>query len=273
ASSNVTESGIVSPITGTDELGNAITPYDAITSYNNFYEFSIAKEGIGNIARTFKFKTSPWEIEIGGLVKNPKTFDVDDLRQKFPPEERIYRMRCVEGWSMVIPWNGFPLSKLLQEVEPTPEAKYVRFEALYNPEQMPGQLSGVLPWPYVEGLRLDEAMNELTILATGIEDKPLLPQNGAPIRLVAPWKYGFKNIKSIVKIELTDQEPVSAWMFASPKEYGFYANVNPDVPHPRWPQSSERIIGELFRRQTLLFNGYGDKVAHLYRDLDLKKFF
>ncbi len=247
------------------------TSYEAISDYNNFYEFSLSKTGIGEMARNFK--TSPWTVTVGGLVNKPQTFSIDDLLTKFPPEERVYRMRCVEAWSMVIPWQGFPLNKLLQEVEPTSQAKYVRFETLYDPKQMPGQQDNILDWPYVEGLRLDEAMHDLTILASGIYGKPILPQNGAPLRLVVPWKYGFKNIKSIVKIELTEDMPVSAWMAASPDEYGFYANVNPDVPHPRWSQSSERRIGEIPRRPTLLFNGYGDEVARLYQGMDLREFF
>ena len=183
------------------------------------------------------FKTSPWQVEVGGMVNNPGVYDVDDIRQRFAQEERIYRMRCVEGWSMVIPWLGFPLSQLLKEVEPTAEAKYVRFETLLDPEQMPGQNSRWYEWPYVEGLRLDEAMNDLTILSMGLYGEELLPQNGAPFRLVVPWKYGFKSIKSIVKIDLVDEMPTSLWMAASPREYGFYANVNPDVPHPRWSQA------------------------------------
>jgi len=259
-------------VTPSEELPeDTLTPYEDIINYNNFYEFSLEKEGIGELANNFQ--TAPWTLEIGGLVNKPQTFAVDDLLSRFPPEERVYRMRCVEAWSMVIPWLGFPLGKLLTEVEPLPRAKYVRFETLYDPEQMPGQKFGLLDWPYVEGLRLDEAMHDLTILASGIYDKPLLPQNGAPLRLVVPWKYGFKDIKSIVKIDLTEEMPVSAWMAASPREYGFYANVNPDVPHPRWSQASERRIGEFFRRPTLLFNGYAEEVAHLYQGMDLKENF
>ncbi|MFC1990979.1 protein-methionine-sulfoxide reductase catalytic subunit MsrP [Chloroflexota bacterium] len=255
----------------TDELGDRLTDCEGIISYNNFYEFSTSKEGIGKLAQDFK--TSPWTVQVGGLVNKPQTFDIDDLLRKFPQEERIYRLRCVEAWSMVIPWLGFPLAELLKEVEPTSTAKYVRFETLYDPEQMPGQKSKILDWPYVEGLRLDEAMHDLTILATGIYGKKLPPQNGAPIRLVSPWKYGFKNIKSIVKIDLVEDMPVSAWMAYAPHEYGFYANVNPDVPHPRWSQASERRIGELQRRPTLPFNGYAEEVTHLYQDMDLRKFF
>ncbi len=259
------------PQAGTDELGAEFTPYDSVINYNNFYEFTVEKEDVARLARDFK--TSPWTVEVGGLVNKPQAFEIDDLLRKFTQEERIYRMRCVEGWSMVIPWLGFPLAELLKEVKPASQAKYVRFEGLYDPKQMPGQNRGVYNWPYVEGLRLDEAMHELTILATGIYGRSLLPQSGAPIRLVVPWKYGFKSIKSIVKIDLVEEMPVSLWMAAASSEYGFYSNVNPDVPHPRWSQASERRIGELPRRETLLFNGYAGEVAHLYEGMDLRKFF
>jgi sulfoxide reductase catalytic subunit YedY len=236
----------------------------------NYYEFTTNKGGVAELAKDFR--TSPWAVEVGGLVHNPKTFDIDDLL-KFIQEERIYAMRCVETWSMVIPWLGFPLSKLLDEVEPMSQAKYVRFETILDPEQMPGQRQDVFPWPYVEGLRMDEAMHDLTILATGLYGEPLLPQNGAPIRLVVPWKYGFKSIKSIVKIDLVEEMPVSLWMAFGPNEYGFYANVNPKVPHPRWSQASERRIGGVSRMQTVLFNGYGDEVADLYTGMDLTEWF
>ena len=255
---------------GQDDLQDALTSYEAINSYNNYYEFSLDKEAVAGLARDFQ--ASPWTVEVGGLVANPRTFDLDDLRQ-FGEEERVYRMRCVEAWSMVIPWLGFPLAKLLQEVEPTSEAQYVRFETLYDPEQMPGQKSRTFDWPYVEGLRLDEGLHDLTILATGIYGKPLLPQTGAPVRLVVPWKYGFKSIKSIVKIDLVAEMPVSLWMAQAPHEYGFYANVNPNVPHPRWSQSTERRIGESGRRETLMFNGYEEEVAHLYAGMDLTRWF
>jgi sulfoxide reductase catalytic subunit YedY len=254
--------------TGTDELGDPLTPLEAITNYNNYYEFSLDKQEVA--ARASDFRTSPWTVEVGGLVHKPKTFDVDDLLGRFTQQERIYRLRCVEGWSMVIPWQGFPLAQLLKEVEPMSEAKYVRFETLYDPEQMPGQRSNWYNWPYVEGLRTDEAMHDLTLLATGLYGKSLLPQNGAPLRLAAPWKYGFKSIKSIVKIDLVDEMPISLWMAAAPNEYGFYANVNPDVPHPRWSQASERRIGETGRRRTLPFNGYAEEVAGLYERMDLR---
>jgi sulfoxide reductase catalytic subunit YedY len=211
-------------------------------------------------------------VEVGGLVNNPQAFGLGDILN-FEQEERIYRMRCVEAWSMVIPWNGFPLRKLLEVVEPTSEAKYVRFETLYDPEQMPGVSVSVLDWPYVEGLRLDEAMHDLTLLATGLYGKDLLPQNGAPVRLVVPWKYGFKSIKSIVKIDLVAEQPVTTWAASSPNEYGFYANVNPDVSHPRWSQATERRIGQSGRRETLLFNGYAEEVAAFYEGMDLEKNF
>jgi len=251
----------------TDELGRKLTSYQDVTNYNNFYEFNLGKEEVARLAKDFK--TRPWSVEVTGLVNNPKTYDVDELIAKFDEEERIYRMRCVEAWSMVIPWLGFPLSKLLAEVEPTSEAKYVRFVTLLDTEQMPGARSDMFPWPYVEGLRLDEAMHDLTILSTGLYGKRLPPQNGAPLRIVVPWKYGFKSIKSIVKIELVKDMPISLWMNVAPQEYGFYANVNPNVPHPRWSQASERIIGTSNRVDTLMFNGYEEEVAHLYKDMDL----
>jgi sulfoxide reductase catalytic subunit YedY len=251
-------------------LGNPLNTFEQITNYNNFYEFTTDKEGVAALARDFK--TSPWTVEIGGLVHKPRTFGLDDLL-KFEQEDRVYRLRCVEAWSMVIPWQGFPLARLLKEVEPMSTAKYVRFETLYDPEQLPGQNSDWYSWPYVEGLRVDEAMHNLTLLATGLYGKQLLPQSGAPVRLVVPWKYGFKSIKSIVKIDLVEEMPVSLWMAAAPNEYGFYANVNPDVDHPRWSQSSERRIGEWGRRPTLKFNGYADEVADLYTGMDLAKFY
>lgn len=252
----------------TDELGDPLNSFEAITNYNNYYEFSTDKNAVAQIARDFE--TSPWSVEVGGLVRNPGIYDIEDLRTKFTQEERVYRLRCVEGWSMVIPWIGFPLKALLDEVEPTSDAKYVRFETVYRPEVMPGQRSGFYNWPYVEGLRIDEALNDLVLLATGLYGRDLLPQSGAPVRLVVPWKYGFKSIKSIVRIDLVEEQPVSLWMEAAPNEYGFYANVNPDVPHPRWSQSSERRIGETGRRPTLPFNGYADAVAYLYEGMDLK---
>jgi len=252
----------------TDELGNALTDFKYIKNYNNFYEFSTDKEAVAGLSR--EFITSPWSVTVGGLVRNPKTYDIEDLRKNFFQQERIYRLRCVEGWSMVIPWSGFPLNELLKEVEPTAEAKFVRFETIYDPKQMPGQRDIWYQWPYVEGLRIDEAMHDLTILATGLYGKELLPQNGAPVRLVVPWKYGFKSIKSIVKIDLVSDMPISLWMAAAPHEYGFYSNVNPEVDHPRWSQASERRIGEGSRVPTLKFNGYEEEVAHLYDGMDLR---
>jgi len=272
ASPTATPAGsILLPLSATaDELGAELTTFEAITNYCNYYEFTTRKEGVAERAQDFR--TSPWTVEVGGLVNKPKTFDVDDLL-KLTQEERVYRLRCVEAWSMVIPWVGFPIARLLEQVEPMSNAKYVRFETLYDPEQMPGQSSTFYSWPYVEGLRMDEAMNDLAILATGLYGKPLLPQNGAPLRLVVPWKYGFKSIKSIVKIDLVEEMPISLWMTAAPHEYGFYANVNPEVPHPRWSQATERRIGESGRIETLLFNGYAEEVAHLYPDLSNREWF
>jgi sulfoxide reductase catalytic subunit YedY len=249
-----------------DELGDPANSYEDITHYNNYYEFSTDKEAVYPLSQ--KFTTEPWTVEVSGLVNNPKTYGMEDLL-KFPQEERIYRLRCVEAWSMVIPWTGFPLASLLKEVEPASDAKYVRFETVYRPEEMPGQESPWYPWPYQEGLRLDEAMHDLTILATGLYGMPMPNSNGAPIRLVVPWKYGFKSIKSIVKIELTAEQPSTLWNTVGPGEYGFYSNVNPERPHPRWSQASERRIGELGRRPTLMFNGYAEQVASLYKGMDL----
>ncbi|MBO0799894.1 MAG: protein-methionine-sulfoxide reductase catalytic subunit MsrP, partial [Blastocatellia bacterium] len=248
--------------------GEAATGFDDITNYNNFYEFSTEKEEVAVEAK--EFVSRPWTVEVGGLAHKPRTFDLDDLLKLAPLEDRVYRHRCVEAWSMVIPWLGFPLAKLLDEVQPMSSAKYVRFVTLLDPRRMPNQAGDVLPWPYVEGLRLDEAMHNLTILAAGLYGKMLPSQNGAPLRLVVPWKYGFKGIKSIVKIELTEKRPPSTWNVYAPNEYGFYSNVNPKVAHPRWSQASERRIGEFGRRDTLMFNGYGDRVAQLYAGMDLK---
>jgi len=253
-------------------VNEKLTSIEDITNYNNFYEFSTNKQSVASESRGFV--TKPWEVAVGGLVNKPTTFDLDELL-KFPQEERVYRLRCVEGWSMVIPWIGFPLAKLLEKVEPTSQAKYVAFQTLYDPKRMPNQTTGVLDWPYVEGLRLDEAMHPLTILATGLYGETLPPQDGAPIRLVVPWKYGFKSIKSIVKISLVAEEPPTTWNIQAPNEYGFYSNVNPNVPHPRWSQATEHRIGESsFRsRNTLLFNGYAEQVGHLYEGMDLRRFF
>lgn len=250
-----------------DEMGNRLTDYDSIINYTNYYEFSTDKQAPTRLAR--EFQSNPWSIAVGGLVNKPTTFTIEEINSLFTTEERIYRMRCVEAWSMIIPWNGFPLSRLLDMVEPTSQAKYVRFETFFDPDQMPNQRAPIFPWPYIEGLRLDEAMHDLTLLATGLYGKALMPQNGAPVRLVVPWKYGFKSIKSIVKIDLVDEMPVSLWMASSPSEYGFYANVNPNVDHPRWSQATERRIGENGRIATLMFNGYEDEVASLYEGMDL----
>ena len=252
-------------------LNESKTSYEDITHYNNFYEFSTDKGAVA--AKAKKFTTRPWTVEVGGLVNNPKTFDIDDLLKISPPEERVYRMRCVEGWSMVIPWIGFSLSKILDQVQPTSQAKYVAFETLADSKQMPNIRSNVLDWPYVEGLRLDEALHPLVILASGLYGETLPPQNGAPLRLVVPWKYGFKGIKSIVKIRLVEKEPPTTWNISAPDEYGFYSNVNPNVNHPRWSQARERRIGEFGVRDTLIFNGYAEQVAQLYAGMDLRKYF
>jgi len=255
----------------TDELGAPLTSEQDVTHYNNYYEFSLNKEDVSDLAKGFI--TDPWKVEIGGLVRNPRTYDVSDLLTRFSFEERIYRLRCVEGWAMVIPWQGFQLSKLLDEVEPMTSAKYVHFVTLLDPAKMPGQKSSYFPWPYEEGLRLDEAQHRLTLLATGLYGKPLAPQNGAPIRLVVPWKYGYKSIKSIVKIELLEEQPRTFWNEISPSDYGFYSNVNPEIDYPRFNQTSEIRIGENTRVPTLLFNGYESEVAALYAGMDLRKDF
>jgi methionine sulfoxide reductase catalytic subunit len=249
----------------------ALTPLKDIAAYNNFYEFGTDKTDPAKHAGTLKPR--PWTVKVHGECRKPGTFDVEALIKAFPPEERVYRLRCVEGWSMVIPWDGFSLGKLLARVEPTAKAKYVAFTTLLDPAQMPGQKTDVLPWPYVEGLRLDEALHPLTILATGIYGKPLPNQDGAPIRLVVPWKYGFKSIKSIVEVRLVEKQPPTTWNLQAPDEYGFYSNVNPAVDHPRWSQAKERRIGELFKRKTLMFNGYEAEVASLYKGMDLRKHF
>ncbi len=251
-----------------DELGNPLTSYAAVTGYNNYYEFTEDKEGVAPMAKDFK--TRPWTVEVSGLVNQPKTYDIDELIKRFPIEDRIYRLRCVEAWSMVIPWRGFALNKLLKEADPTGAAKYVHFVSLLDHKQMPGQQSPFFVWPYSEGLRLDEAMHDLTLMSTGLYGKDLPPQNGAPLRVVVPWKYGFKSAKAIVKIELVADQPHTLWSDASPNEYGFYSNVNPNVPHPRWSQESEQRIGESGRRPTLMFNGYADQVASLYTGMDLR---
>src|SRR6266567_481904 len=250
------------------KVNEAPTSFEDITNYNNFYEFSTEKRAVASEARGFV--TRPWTVSVEGLVNKPKTFDLDDLLKLAPQEERIYRHRCVEGWSMVIPWAGFPLAALLKQVEPLSMARYVAFQTLLDPKRMPNQITGVLDWPYVEGLRLDEAMHPLTILATGLYGQTLPPQDGAPIRLVVPWKYGFKSIKSVVKISLVAEQPPTTWNIQVPNEYGFYSNVNPHVDHPRWSQATENRFGEFRRRDTLMFNGYADQVAHLYDGMDLR---
>ncbi|KLV01904.1 protein-methionine-sulfoxide reductase catalytic subunit MsrP [Photobacterium aphoticum] len=256
----------------------SLTPEDKILKYNNFYEFGTDKSDPAERAK--HFQTDPWKVNVDGLVRNPLTLDYDDIFKRFPLEERIYRLRCVEAWSMNVPWIGFPLAALLRQASPNSDAKYVAFETLYDPKQMPGQanrrIGGGIDYPYVEGLRLDEAMHPLTLLAVGLYGKNLAPQNGAPIRLVVPWKYGFKSIKSIVKISLTRSQPPTTWNILAPNEYGFYANVNPKVDHPRWSQASERFIGEgsLFssrRQPTKMFNGYASDVAQLYKGMDLTR--
>jgi methionine sulfoxide reductase catalytic subunit len=255
------------------DVTEKLTPYEDVTGYNNYYEFGTDKEDPVHNPATRSFKTTPWTVEVTGMVKKPTKYALDDLLKGVVMEDRIYRMRCVEGWSMVIPWHGFPLSTLIKRLEPLPSAKFIEFKTLLDPVRMPEQRSPILHWPYTEGLRMDEAMNELTLMAVGVYGKAGPVQNGAPIRLVTPWKYGFKGVKAIVKINFTDKMPVSAWMEASPREYGFYANVNPDVDHPRWSQQTERRLGEFFKRKTLPFNGYGEYVASMYSGLDLKKNF
>lgn len=256
---------------GAYTLDDEKTPYKSVTTYNNFYEFGTGKSDPADHAGSLK--TRPWTVAVEGEVSKPGVYDIDSLLKLAPLEERIYRMRCVEGWSMVIPWVGFPLSELIRRAAPTGKAKYVEFVSLNDPRQMPGQRSGVLDWPYVEGLRLDEAMHPLAILAVGLYGEVLPNQNGAPIRLVVPWKYGFKSAKSIVRIRFVEKQPLTAWMRAAPQEYGFYSNVNPHVDHPRWSQAKERRIGEFLKRDTLMFNGYGAQVAQLYRGMDLQRFF
>jgi sulfoxide reductase catalytic subunit YedY len=247
------------------------TSFRDVARYNNFYEFGTDKGDPERNAHSLK--VHPWTVAVEGEIHKPRVFDIDELIKLTPLEERIYRLRCVEAWSMVIPWVGLPLAEVLKQVEPTGNAKYVEFTTLHDPEQMPGQRSSVLDWPYVEGLRLDEALHPLTILAVGLYGKVLPNQNGAPLRLVVPWKYGFKSIKSIVRIRLTEAQPLTTWMRAGPREYGFYANVNPEVGHPRWSQAKERRIGEFLKRPTLKFNGYGEQVARLYTGMDLEKYF
>jgi methionine sulfoxide reductase catalytic subunit len=247
------------------------TPFGDVTTYNNYYEFGTGKADPAENAGAFH--THPWTVTLEGEINKPEVVDIDELMKRFSLEERIYRMRCVEAWSMVIPWVGFPLAELIKRAEPTSNAKYVAFTTKLDPNEMPGQKRSVLDWPYVEGLRIDEAMNPLTVLAVGLYGRTLPNQNGAPLRLVVPWKYGFKGIKAIVKIAFVREEPKTTWNKMAPGEYGFYANVNPEVDHPRWSQAKERRIGEFFKRKTLPFNGYADQVAKLYAGMDLRKSF
>jgi sulfoxide reductase catalytic subunit YedY len=273
--SQVAEASTASKLTGLRKsafsISEATTPYKDVTTYNNFYEFGTDKYSPAKLAGTLN--THPWSISIEGEVKHKKTYDIDALLKLAPLEERIYRFRCVEGWSMVVPWVGYSLSELLKKVEPNGNAKFVEFVTLQDPKQMPGQRSSVLDWPYVEGLRMDEAMNPLTLLTMGLYGEVLPNQNGAPVRLITPWKYGFKSAKSIVKIRFTATQPVNTWQKANANEYGFYSNVNPNVDHPRWSQARERRLGEFSKRETLMFNGYSDQVAQMYTGMDLKKFF
>ena len=251
-----------------------LNTFKEITSYNNFYEFTTSKEKVKDLAKDMD--TSSWKITIDGLVENPITIDVKDLIKKYALEERIYRFRCVEGWAMVVPWIGFELKKLIEDVAPLSKAKYIKFTTKYDPDIFPDQSRGVfssITYPYVEGLRMDEAMNPLTLLAVGLYGKSLEGQNGAPIRLVVPWKYGFKSIKSIDKITFLEEEPLNTWQAQNKNEYGFYANVNPKVDHPRWTQKRERVLGSFFKKKTLAFNGYEKEVGHMYKDMDLRKHF
>ena len=247
------------------------TPYETITHYNNFYEFSTEKEAVAELAANFK--STPWTVSVEGEVAHPKRYDLAELLRGIAVEDRTYRHRCVEAWSMVIPWNGVPLASVIRKLQPTSKAKFVEFTTLMDPRQMPGQNRAILQWPYVEALRMDEAMNPLALLVTGVYGRPIMPQNGAPLRLVTPWKYGFKGAKSIVKIRFTDRQPMTTWALAAPDEYGFYANVNPAVDHPRWSQARERRIGEFGRRPTLPFNGYAEQVASMYSGMDLRVIF
>jgi sulfoxide reductase catalytic subunit YedY len=271
ASVERTANGAVVDATGGARDDEKPNSYEDITSYNNYYEFGTDKSDPKENAQ--KLRTRPWSVVVDGLVKKPGTFAFEDLVKPHKLEDRIYRLRCVEAWSMVIPWQGIPLRDMIARFEPLPSAKFVTFTTLLDPQQMPGQRRGILPWPYVDGLRMDEAMHPLAFIATGLYGKPLPNQNGAPLRLVVPWKYGFKGVKAIVRISFVAGQPTTTWNQAAPDEYGFYANVNPEVDHPRWTQSRERRIGEFRRRETLMFNGYADQVASLYRGMDLRRSF
>jgi sulfoxide reductase catalytic subunit YedY len=256
-----------SPLSTTEK----ITPYQDVTNYNNYYEFSTEKDEPAKLAKNFR--TRPWKVKIDGLVEKKQELDIDTIIKMASPEERIYRHRCVEGWSIVVPWVGFSLSELIKRVNPTSKAKFVEFTTILDMSQMPGQQRQVLEWPYVEGLRMDEAMNPLALLCFGMYGEQLPNQDGAPLRIVVPWKYGFKSAKAIVRIRFTDKQPLNTWQVSAPREYGFYSNVNPSVDHPRWSQAKERRLGEFLKRPTLMFNGYGDQVASLYSGMDLKKNF
>src|SRR5690242_5458492 len=245
--------------------------WEEITGYNNYYEFGTDKDDPA--ANSKEFRTKPWTVKVDGLVKKPADYHFEDLVKPYKLEDRVYRFRCVEAWSMIIPWQGIPLAEMIKRFEPLPSAKYVQFTTLYAPDQMPGERSGILPWPYVEGLRMDEAMHPLTLMVTGLYGKTLPNQNGAPLRLIVPWKYGFKGIKAITRISFVENQPRNTWQIANPNEYGFYANVNPEVDHPRWTQASERRIGQFRRVKTLMFNGYADQVASMYAGMDLRKNF
>ena len=253
------------------DKGDELNTFKEITTYNNFYEFGVGKSDPSNNSSNFNPK--PWTVKIEGLVEKSFTINLEDLLNKFTIEDRIYRLRCVEAWSMVIPWQGFPLSSLIKLAQPLDSAKFIQFETIFRPDEMPGQTRKILPWPYVEGLRMDEAMHPLTIISTGLYGHDLLNQNGAPLRLVVPWKYGFKSIKSIVTIRFVDHQPNATWSMVAPSEYGFFSNVNNTVHHPRWTQGTERRIGEFLRRPTMMFNGYEEEVAYLYKGMDLNKFY
>ena len=270
----ISQNLIGAAVAATDDTKEKITEHRYVTTYNNYYEFGTRKSD--PVEKSQNFKTDPWNITIDGEVENKITLDMQEIKNTFPIEERVYKLRCVEGWSMIIPWMGFSLSKLLEKASPTIKGKFVEFTSVYDPEQMPGQRYPILNWPYTEGLRIDEAMHPLTTMVTGLYGKELPNQNGAPLRLIVPWKYGFKSAKAIVNIKLVEKMPTSSWMRSSPREYGFYSNVNPEVNHPRWSQASERVIGSGIlseRIPTKMFNGYGEQVANLYSGMDLKKNF
>jgi len=270
----ISQNLIGAAVAATDDAKEKITEHRYVTTYNNYYEFGTRKSD--PVEKSQNFKTDPWNITIDGEVENKITLDMQEIKNIFQSEERVYKLRCVEGWSMIIPWMGFSLSKLLEKASPTSKGKFVEFTSVYDPEQMPGQRYPILNWPYTEGLRIDEAMHPLTTMVTGLYGKELPNQNGAPLRLIVPWKYGFKSAKAIVNIKLVEKMPTSSWMRSSPREYGFYSNVNPEVNHPRWSQASERVIGSGIlseRIPTKMFNGYGEQVANLYSGMDLKKNF